>query len=353
MKIANINIQTVASVLFSLFPAILFAMEPVKLPGFTASPYFDEQVATFYFDDEIRIQINAPSANSFDGNKPAGLALYALPNGNSIEHTVGKVLKTGDDWHYDIQHIGAQTRFLRQKITSYNLVVVYLETKQKSWPLWKSQHADYSGIIKSLVEYLKSCFKAYSPFIILTGHSGGGRFIFSFIDAPSGIPDDVKRICFLDSNYGYEHTYGDRLMEWLNSSEEHFLSVLAYDDSIALFNGKPVVSAMGGTWHKSRMMQKYFSNFYTFTTEQDEEFIVHSALNGRIEILLKKNPQREILHTVQVERNGFIHTMLTGTESESKGYRYYGTRVYPDLIQSEELPESNNQLPLPLPAINQ
>ncbi|MCK5738958.1 hypothetical protein KAH55_07250, partial [bacterium] len=54
---------------------------------------------------------------------------------------------------------------------------------------------------------------------------------------------------------------------------------------------------------------------------------------GRLQILLKKNPNQEIYHTVQVERNGFIHSMLTGTALENRGYAYYGDRVYSDWIQ--------------------
>jgi hypothetical protein len=46
---------------------------------------------------------------------------------------MGKLLKEGDDWHYDIQHIKAQTKFVRNKLTSENIVVVYLENKFKSY----------------------------------------------------------------------------------------------------------------------------------------------------------------------------------------------------------------------------
>ncbi len=324
-------------------------LEAEKLPGFKTSPYYDEQVTTFNFIPDIRIHINAPSDGLLDENKPVGLALFALPNGNTIEQTVGKVLDAGDDWHYDIQHIGAQTRFLRQKIADYNLVTVYLEAKQKSWPAWKSQNPDYADIIKALVEYLKSYFRDYRPFVILTGHSGGGRFIFSFLDAFPEIPDYVDRICFLDSNYGYEHTYGDQMMQWLNASSDHYLSVLAYNDSVALYNGAPIVSPTGGTWYRSRIMQKYFANYYTFNTSENDEFIRHEALGGRMKILLKKNPEQKILHTVQVERNGFIHTMLTGTLPESDGYEYYGERIYSDLVQADEPAKSNFQIPLRSP----
>ncbi len=320
------------------------------LPGFSPNPFFDEQVVTFNYSPDIRIHINAAAADSFDAAKPVGLALYALPNGNTIEQTVGKLLAPGDDWHYDIQHIGAQTRFLRRQIDEYNLVTVYLEAAQKSWPAWKSQHPNYAQIIKSLVEYLKSYFREYDPFIVLTGHSGGGRFIFSFMDAFSELPGYVDRIAFLDSNYGYEHSYGDKMIQWLNASPHHCLCVLAYNDSVALYNGQPIVSPTGGTWYRSRIMQKYFADYFSFVSEEDDDFIRHSALDGRVSFILKKNPQRQILHTVQVERNGFIHTMLSGTAEEGQGYVYYGDRAYGEWLQAGE--NDNTGLKIPLRAPN-
>ncbi|MCB9057705.1 MAG: T9SS type A sorting domain-containing protein [Calditrichae bacterium] len=317
-----------------------------ELPGFVKSAYFDEQITTFTYGSDIRIHINAPAAENFDAAKPVGMALFALPNGNTIEQTVGKILKTGDDWHYDIQHIGAQTRFLRQQITDYNLITVYLEASQKSWPAWKAAHTDHAQILKKLTEYLKSCFSKYDPFVILTGHSGGGRFTFSFMDAFDEIPAYVNRIAFLDSDYGYEHSYGDKMIQWLNSSEDNYLCVLAYNDSIALYNGEPIVSATGGTWYRSRIMQKYMADQYSFTTDEDDDFIRHSALDGRVKILLKKNPERLILHTVQVEKNGFIHAMLTGTSLENQNYTYYTDRIYSDLIQENENTERLLNIPL-------
>ncbi len=338
---------------YFVFCILYFVLSPITLlhsatplPGFTQSPYHEEQVATFDLVPDIRIHINAPSAEAFDPEKPVGLALYALPNGNTIEHTVGKVIEEGDDWHFDIQHIGAQTRFLRSSIDSYNLVTVYLEAEQLSWPTWKSQYPNYADIVEQTVLYLKSYFGDYDPFVVLTGHSGGGRFIFSFMDADEDIPDYVDRICFLDSNYGYENTYGDQMINWLNGAEDRYLSVLAYNDSVALYNGQPIVSPTGGTWYRTRMMQKYFAGFYTFETVEDDTFIRHEALDGRIKILLKKNPEQKILHTVQVEKNGFIHTMLTGTVLEENGYSYYGERSYGELIQEGVLPEPTVKIPL-------
>ncbi|GJQ61371.1 MAG: hypothetical protein SCALA702_04240 [Melioribacteraceae bacterium] len=320
----------------TLFVALLFASSVLaQLSGFNESPFYGEQVITFYYQPEIRVHINAPSVDDFDVSKPTALAFYALPNGNTIEHTVGKVLETGDDWHFDIQHIGAQTRFLRQNVEDANIISIYLEAEQKSWPAWKAAHSNHAAIIQELTSYLTGLFENYDPYIILTGHSGGGRFTFSFLDGVAEIPSSVKRISFLDSNYGYEHSYGDKIINWLNASEDHYLSVIAYNDSVALYNGNPIVSPTGGTWYRSRIMKTYMSSAFEFTNEEDDDFIRYTALEGRIKFILKKNPDQVILHTVQVEKNGHIQGMVSGTSDEGVNYEYYSDRAYSDLIQSE------------------
>jgi len=317
-----------------VFTHFLFGKENYhRLSGFQNSPYFSEQTLTINYPNEIKIHINASSPETFYANKPVSIALFALPNGNTTEQTIGKILEPNDDWHFDIQHIGAQTRFLRTKFTDSNLVTVYLENDLKSWPAWKAKYVNHDEIIKNLVDYIRSIFNNYENSIILTGHSGGGRFTFSFFDAYDEIPDFVKRISFLDSNYGYEHFYGDKIMNWLNSNIENYLSVIAYNDSVALYNGVPVVSATGGTWYRSRMMKRYMSSFYEFTDFEDSEFIKYEALNGRLKIILKKNPEQKILHTVQVELNGFIHGIVSGTNLESVDYEYYGERAYSQFVQ--------------------
>jgi hypothetical protein len=51
-----------------------------------------------------------------------------------------------------------------------------------------------------------------------------------------------------------------------------------------------------------------------------------------VKFFLKENPEHKILHTVQVERNGFIHSQLTGTPAEARGYTYLGERAYEEMV---------------------
>jgi hypothetical protein len=111
--------------------------------------------------------------------------------------------------------------------------------------------------------------------------------------------------------------------------------VLAYNDAVALLNGKSFVSAAGGTWGKSHAMQRDLAEDLKFTTQTNAQFQRFSALDGRVQFILKENPEKKIYHTVQVERNGFIHSMVSGTPDEGIGYDYFGPRAYLKWIQPE------------------
>jgi hypothetical protein len=299
------------------------------------NPEFNERITSFTFDPEVKVRINAPGQASFSEGKKVLLIFYALPNGNTTDQTVGKVMQPGDDWHYDIQHIGAQTRFLRGLIKDRAVVVVYLEASLKSWPAWRKQHGD--KLIPEIIATAKKLFAGHEVETVLSGHSGGGSFIFGYLNAVDQIPNDVVRIAFLDSNYAYDPAAGhkDQLVKWLTAPDRHCLCVLAYNDAVALLDGKSFVSAAGGTWGKSHAMLHDLAEEFKFTTQTNAEFQRFTALDGRVQFILKENPEQKIFHTVQVERNGFIHSMVSGTPNEGKGYEYFGPRAYSNWIQPE------------------
>lgn len=306
--------------------------QPPFPPQFIAGP-FNERIAEFTFAPEVRIQVNTPADIAPD--KPVLLILYALPNGNTIEQTVGKKLQPGDDWRFDIQHIGAQTRFLRHVLTNRTVVMAYLEAQMKSWPAWRRKHGDTA--IPRMVERIKNFFPTNALEVVLTGHSGGGSFTFGYLNTQERVPDDVVRIAFLDSNYAYETTnHLAKLAGWLKASPRHTLCVFAYHDSIALLDGKTFVSERGGTWGRSHAMLTDLGAQFRFASHTNDAGLqTHTALDRRLQLLLMENPERKILHTVQVEKNGFTHAMLINSTLESKGYEYFGERAYSGWIQAE------------------
>lgn len=306
---------------------------PQALPGFKPSGSFDEQQMLIENSPPgTRILINAP-LTGFGANDRVTLIFYALPAGNTIEQTFGKIMKEGDDWHYNIQHIGAQTRFLRNTISDRTIVVAYLENSMKSWTAWTAANEDYRDQVRDIVNNVKSIFDGWDAQVVLNGHSAGGRFIFDYLDVVDTIPEDVVRIAFLDSDYGYEDTpYGAALVRWLKSGRDRYLCTLAYNDSVVIYNGKQLVSPTGGTWYRSKLMKAFLENTFRFRERQRDSLIWYSTPGRNVEIILKPNPRGLIFHTEQVEYNGFIHSMLSGTRYEEKGYRYFGERAYSGLI---------------------
>ena len=75
------------------------------LPGFEVADEFLEQSRSEITADGVRLYINAPK--DFDPHKTEELIIYLLPNGNTIEQTLGRRMTPGMDWHFDIQHIAA------------------------------------------------------------------------------------------------------------------------------------------------------------------------------------------------------------------------------------------------------
>ncbi len=289
--------------------------------SFKPGNYPGELTATFQIEPEVRVHVNTPATPGTNG-KPL-LVYYGLPNGNTIEQTIGKKTGPGDDWHYNIQHIGAQTRFLRKMLPEQSITIAYLEAAQKSWPAWRKKHGN--DLIPGILAQVARAASCTNAKIVLNGHSGGGSLIFGYLNALDAIPGNVVRIAFLDSNYAYDREAGHtrKLTAWL-ADTNHFLCVLAYDDASALLNGKSFVSASGGTWGRSHAMWKDFAQTVRFEEKSENDLVQVTGLGGRIEFLLMKNPEKKILHTVQVERNGFIHSMVSGTAMENSGYKYFG-----------------------------
>ena len=301
-----------------MFLVVLF-MGP--LVAMTQSPDLD-----FVFRNQIHVVIDGqPSALGRNT-----LVLFALPNGNTIPQTMGRRLKPGDDWHFDIQHIKAQSAFIRQE-SGQHYVIVYLENTYRSWPRWKQVHeADFREQLKALVDTIQDVLGLKKFDLHLSAHSGGGSFLFGLFKAWGSLPPFLSRITFLDSNYGYDSSYLPILAGWIKN-KSHQLTVFAYNDSLVQYNGKPLVSPKGGTWFKSHEMMKDFG--YNWRVEKLSDSLDHfQNPAGNVNFFLINNAAHGILHTVQVERNGFIHGEMIGTPWENRRYRYFGDRAYTGLI---------------------
>ena len=287
------------------------------------------QYEKLFLDSGISLTFDEPI--QINPTKPTKIILFALPNGNSTAQSYGKILSSGDDWHFDIQHIGAQTSFIRNTDKQTNYIVVYLENTLKSWPAWRSKFKDDNRINK-IVTYIYQKYSKYTPKLILTCHSGGGSFIFGYLNSLSLIPSYIDRIGFLDATYGYEsEKHKEKLIKWLKTKNKS-LQVISYNDSVVVYNGKPLVSPTGGTWFRSQLMVKDLQTQFKLKKIDLVDRFNWSNRTNLIDFKLIKNPEAKIYHTVLVEKNGFIQLIFNGTNFSQKSYKFWEERAYTDFI---------------------
>jgi len=304
--------------------------------GATATTRPTEQQRTFTTapDGSVRVILNTPG--DFDPARPTQLIIFATPNGNTAEQTLGARLEPGMDWHFDIQHVAAQVRKLRKVDPSRNIVVACVQADTKSWPAWRKARPDHGAQIRAIVSELSQGLQAPDIRITLTGHSGGGSFIFGYLNGGEKIAENVDRIAWLDANYAYDEAekHGTKLLAWLKGDATRHLVIIAYDDSQITLNGKPVLKTpMGGTFGSSKRMIEFLAKEAELTKGERGPFETHSGMNGQIRFLIHTNPEKKILHTVLVERNGLLEAMTVGTPLENKwGGEFWGPRAYADFI---------------------
>jgi hypothetical protein len=301
------------------------------------SKWFDEEFFTIAQEPDARIHVNAPHPNGNRAPQTTRLIIYALPNGNTIEQTLGCRTANGLDWHFDIQHVAAQVRLLRTLDARQRIVLICAEATGLSWPNWRRTHRDANATIANMVESWRSRFGADDCKITLAAHSGGGSFLFGAVEGTAEIPSHVDRIAFLDANYAFDATaHADKLIRWLTSDGARRLIALAYDDREIMLDGKKVVSPTGGTFRATARMHEAFAGRFPLTSAENSPFLETTALNGRLRSYVHLNPQNKILHTALVgDMNGLVHVQTLGTPHEKTWGQFGGPRAYQKWIQPE------------------
>lgn len=268
-----------------------------------------ESMRVMSFEPGVTATIVVPA--DYDAHAHVDLILYALPNGNSTSQTIGKKLAPGDDWHFDIQNIGAQTRALRSRGMK-QAVVVYFEANTKSWPDWRRVHGyeTSNARIVGMVSDVRSALgNPQDLSVTLSGHSGGGSFIWGVIEGQTLLPPWLDKIAFLDANYSFEPKHGESITRWLRDDSRRTLVVVAYDDREITVDGKKVVDSLGGTWRATQRMIEYFQPQFPMTPDTLGEF--QRYRNTQIEIVRHPNTGNRILHTEMIgEMNAYMHAVL-------------------------------------------
>lgn len=293
------------------------------------SQFSSEIFATRFFPAGVRAVLNRPA--SLSPTEPVTLLIYAVPAGNTIEQTLGRQLRgRDDDWHFAIQHVAAQVRWLRRH-GQPNLVLAVVEAGGRAWTTWRRDTPE-AGRKIAAADALRAEVKPAR--IVLSGHSAGGAFTFAWLEAVDRIPDDVERIAFLDSNYAYDAArgHGEKLAAWLAASPRHSLHVAAYEDFRARLDGQPFVSESGGTWGRSQATKADLGATFPLSGSRRGPLEDWRSRDGRVIIQLRSNPEAAVWHTRLVELNGLIHALLAGKSGEAESYSYLGPIVYAEWI---------------------
>jgi hypothetical protein len=302
------------------------------------SAWFEEQSCYIITSEPaMRIYINAPLGQAAEPPRATRIIVYALPNGNTIEQTLGCKLTSGMDWHYDIQHVAAQVRLLRSLIPDERIVLICAEAGGLSWPRFRSSHPQANEAIAEMLSNWQRRFGANGARMTLTGHSGGGSFMFGAIEAADEIPATIDRIAFLDANYAFDATlHAAKLLRWLAGDAARRLIVIAYDDREIVYDGKKVVGPTGGTFRATSRMREALAAQFSLTDVDKQPFRETRGLNGRIHFYVHTNPDNKILHTALVgDMNGLVHVQTLGTKDEQSWGKFGRPRAYAKWIQPE------------------
>lgn len=302
------------------------------LPGFIESSQFAEQERWTRLDSGIRLYVNAPQSVPAAGRT---LVLYATPNGCTIEQTLGCAPAEGLSWRFDIQHVAGQVRRLREVDPASNLVLAVAQPPRLAWPAFRQAEKEADTVIREIVNSLAHDIGAER--VILAAHSGGGGFLFGYLNAQTAIPEVIERFVFLDANYSYSDDlkHGDKFLEWLKRAPRSRLVVIAYDERARTPDGQLVAGSTGGTYRATHRMLDRFRKDVELSEQKNEPFDRYSALNGKIEVFVHPNPEHKFLHTALVgEMNGLIHGLALGTDSETRWGHFGGPPAYSRWIQA-------------------
>lgn len=298
-------------------------------------------------EPQVRMYANQPAASETPADKrmPPRVMIYALPNGNTLEQTLGCKKAEGIDWHYDIQHVLAQTRLLRTLTPEEPLTLVCAEAGGLSWPTWRTSRADGNARIGAFADEWRRELGGDDALVTLTGHSGGGSFIFGAVEAFDEIPAWIDRIAILDANYAFDAAkHGGKLVRWLQGDESRRLIVLAYDDRNIELNGKKVVGPDGGTFRATQRMVEAFRHEFAMEERQTGPFTEYSGLDGRVRFYVHPNPQNKILHTALVgDMNGLVQAQTLGTTAEGTWGSFGGPRAYEAFVEARPVVDDSRE----------
>lgn len=321
----------IAFLAFALAPSIAFSQAP--LADFRVVDEWQERIRWRQEENGVRALIVAPNVLA---RSERCLVIYATPNGNTLEQTLGCRPGSELDWRYGIQHVAAQIRWCRQVDDSKDYVLAVVQSPELSWPGFRQTTKDANRWIDGLIEALKIDVAATE--VTLACHSGGGSMLWGWMNHHSQLPNHVTRLIFLDANYSYSEQdgHGKKIVEWLQGQSDHRLIVIAYDDREIVLNGKKIIDDQGGTFRASQRMRAGIASSIELVESSHGRFRSWTGLDGRVQFHVHVNPDNKILHTALVgEMNGLAFALLERQSKSAPAVGLGDPPVYGAYIQEQ------------------
>jgi pimeloyl-ACP methyl ester carboxylesterase len=307
------------------------AMAPADPRGF--SPGVAGELVRWETNGDGRRYTNIPVGIA--SAAPAEIVVYATPNGNTIEQTLGRQRGTDESFRYDIQHVLAQVRLYRKEVPERTVALVVLEAPDLSWPTWRQAHTDAPARAAAIMRSIGDLLPGSK--LSLVSHSGGGALTFALLNHAKTLPDAVERIAFLDSHYAFEagEEHGKKLAAWVRASRTHHLVALAYDDRKIRLHGKRVVKPGGGSFNATfRMIHALEAERMPVRESHEGAFRRFVGEDGRVELRVHPNPKNVILHSALVsDDNGLLFALARGKgEALEARFRLGPPRLFTALV---------------------
>ncbi len=190
-----------------------------------------------------------------------------------------------------------QSAELRASRPGRNIIIAFVAPPGSKWPNYLSSNpTNVTKIHEVIVSRVRTATNSAPQSIALDAHSGGGAYIFNFINYSPEIPSSISSFNLYDCLYAYNgapHAY--KIYNWLRKNPS---------SNLVNITGTPQIAAK-----QDQLISDLKGFGVSFTTTEDNSTqTTVSAFNGRIKLTTLKTFD----HSGTVTRDGFLYAHTDG-----------------------------------------
>lgn len=233
-----------------------------------------------------KVKVALDYGKNFSINRPHELVIFATPNG-ATHLSEAKLLEN-------------QASVLRNSVggAGRNIVIAYVSAEGGKWPNYLfSNPTNVARINQRILTRVYEGANHIAPKAIsLDAHSGGGSYIFNFIDNSPEIPSSISSLNLYDCLYAYNGMdHAQKIKKWLDRNSAATLTTVT---------GTPQIIAK-----QNALISDLQSLGVNFSKSVDNPtYSILSAYDGRIKLTTFK----EFDHNGTITRDGLLYAHTNG-----------------------------------------